>query len=71
METKVYISYVVQSKESHRYQSEILPITPPQHAVYADVTSQQVIAWAKAKQATLLKDELVVIMNYFPISNYD
>lgn len=71
MDTKVYISYVVQSKESHRHQSEILTITPAQHAVYADVTSQQVIAWANAKQGTLLKDESVVILNYFPIGNYD
>lgn len=71
MSHKVYISYVVQSKEAHSHYSEMLTVAPAQYAVYTDITSQKVVEWANAKQQTLLPGEAIVILNYFPISNHD
>lgn len=66
---KTYISYVIQSNHQHVHEATIADLNLPKFNFYSDNTSQEVLAWAEAKQKTLQQNEKLVILNYFNISN--
>lgn len=71
MKNKTYISFVVQSPQSHLHFSEMVDLPEPAIAKYSDNTSQEVIKWSLKKQAQLKPDEKLVVTNYFTVSNIE
>lgn len=66
---KTYISYVIQKGDNHRHEFEIVDLPLPKYSFYMDNTAQQVVKWVESKQREFGADEMVIILNFFNVSN--
>ncbi len=66
---KVYISYVIQTGSQHTHGAAVVDLPLPKYSFYLDNSAQQVVQWAADKQATLPKNEKIVILNFFNVAD--
>lgn len=50
---KTYISYVIQTGNSHVHYAEVVDLPRPETAIYSDNTGQEVYRWMQTKQQEL------------------
>ena len=66
---KTYISYVIQKEGEHVHGFEMVDFPLPKFSFYLDNSAQQVVKWASEKQRQFDDGEIVIVLNFFNVSN--
>jgi hypothetical protein len=64
---KTYVSYVVQDKNGHTHESEIVTTPSPPYTFSPDPEVDDIMHWADKKRKELKNDESLVILNIFKL----
>ncbi len=64
---KVYVSYVIQNKNSHSHQAEIVDVKTPPVSYSPDPPVLAIMDWAKEKQRNMTHEDNMIITSIYKI----